>query len=29
VYKVAWDIQRLDPPSVLWPGHGVVIVPRP
>ena len=29
VYKVAIEVQRLAPPAVLWPGHGVVIVPRP
>jgi hypothetical protein len=29
VYKVAIELQRLTPPTVLWPGHGVLIVPRP
>lgn len=29
VYRVAIQIHRLNPPSVLWPGHGIAIVPRP
>ena len=28
-YGVALEIQRLNPPSVLWPGDDIVIVPRP
>jgi hypothetical protein len=29
LYKVAIEVQRLTPPTVLWPGHGVLIVPGP